>query len=817
MAAERVLSPSGPVSEMPYAQLHYTSCKNGLARYDGFQFCAMTPGLPAEIMREVEKQTVYQLPGGWAETADREAEAYPVNLLYTKSDQLDVTIIAQVRYAGRDFSNRPGNYFAHTLVAQRPDATAASLLPVELWDAPFWRNTRTGSTDLPVLNEPLRAGPVTPGAIDDFIAAEPRRPHFIRALLTAADIALYSDRKVLVISPDSDIICQYIAAVCYLLGPYRGPRLTFSTYTHDLRQVRTCIVGTLPGVMQRVMRKEIDENFLVFDASQADPPELRLSPTAVLLADQGVAACGVLWESAERLGAGPDDTLDELFPLLSCAALIEGRKLSSGQLDAAIAWLYGTTSEVAIARLADALSTACGSPVADLPSARQAQLVELAGRADGQSGSENGDQSLTVQVESLLAEGALRRLDSGSMPDRGFPFRTLRAMRIAAAEAQRRLPSADPSTAVAILRWAHEVGIDPGTGTVRDAGQRVVASWPLSDDIWPELSAAAEAWPLFRAGMVAALAGLSADRLAEFLRSDLAALLQTEDFSQSPVLGEEWLVAAAQAGRMTRSSALITAARLRRGDGGLEPIDERLISRIWQKNRWTFREGTEIVAKVPPEELLNEGVSGRLALLLQELPADASNLAPWTDFASTFASAAEGIYPHHNVSLAGELADVGRQIQSAYSVSVRSVATVESLMRRYSKASGQVRLLLGWHLPPLIFNSPSRHRLLRECPMDLFEPFCNYSRFMIESENCGLETIATLFLSMVGTGRNSLSHVRSRQLDEQVFRPTLSTWSKRDIRDLVLVMNELSHNSGSRLELWYRQYGKKRRIPWPRA
>jgi len=64
---------------MAFQQLYYTSCEHGLAGYSGYQFNAVTPGVSAAVMHEIEDRTVYE-PPGWLLASPRpeEPEAYPV-------------------------------------------------------------------------------------------------------------------------------------------------------------------------------------------------------------------------------------------------------------------------------------------------------------------------------------------------------------------------------------------------------------------------------------------------------------------------------------------------------------------------------------------------------------------------------------------------------------------------------------------------------------------------------------------------------------------------------------------------------------------
>lgn len=809
---------------MPFSQLHYTSCKDGLASYDGFQFCAMTPGLAIEVMREVERLTVYEFPLGWADIGDREDADYPVNLLYTLSESLDLMVVARVEYAGRDFSNRPGNYFAHSLVARESADDSEPLLPIELWDAPFWRTRRSAETELPPLAAPLSKGPITPRIIADFVAAVPGRDEVAKALLTAADLALHTDRKVLIIGADTEVICHWIAAACYLLGPHAGPRLTFATYSNDLRHVRTSVVGTLPATVGRGVSADITSSFWVFDLRHDGLPDLTLNPAAVLLANHGIAASGELWNLAVRFGAGEDETLSELFPLLASTALILGDSLAAAELDAAVGWLSGANGDPVAELLPTAVMAAVRSSPADLPAHRQEQLVALARRAEpgspgspGSSGVSEPDESLTSRVECALAEGTLRRLDDGQPPDAGFPLRSAKARNIAAVGTRHRLPSASADSAIRMLRWTHDVGGYPGDEAVREAGRAAICQWPFDDRAVPDMIDLAGVWPGFRAGLAEGLAGLPPETQATFLASRAASAFRLSDFTAFPALGETWLVSAAHSGRILPSAALEDITRLRLGSGASSPvIDEQVIQRIWRNAAWTPAEGADLISRLPAGELAGDSVASRLVSLLRDPPGHWSRLRAWTDYAAAVAGAAGSILPEADAPLAAELADAANLMWSAYESRESPDQTVRHLLECYPGGSNELRLLLDRCLPPLMLDSRDLAEVLCRCPEGLFGPFCRYARHAIEDDICSLHTTGMLFLMLRELGRKSYVE-RSRELEAQVIRPTLSTWSRRDINELGRAINEIAINSSSWLNLWYKQNAKRRRFPWRRT
>ena len=85
---------------MAFQQLYYTSCEHGLGGYGGYQFNAVTPGVPPAVLREVEERTVYE-PPRWLTVPDPdEPEAYPIAFSHGTSHATGTTITAQVVSVG---------------------------------------------------------------------------------------------------------------------------------------------------------------------------------------------------------------------------------------------------------------------------------------------------------------------------------------------------------------------------------------------------------------------------------------------------------------------------------------------------------------------------------------------------------------------------------------------------------------------------------------------------------------------------------------------------------------------------------------------
>jgi len=282
---------------MAFYQLHYTSCESGLSGYSGFQFCAATPGVPDFVMREVERQTVYEPPAVMQEILDRPLAEFPVNLLHAYSHDSNTLIISRVQYAGLDFSNRSGNYFAHSLVSDSPAEDLASALPVELWGAPFWLAEPGGALELPPLPPPSPSGAITPQSVANFAISRALSEEQLAALLTAVEGAMTGGRQVLLIDSGTEAICLWIAVMSYLLGPVGGRQLTFSTYSYDPRRCQTHVVGTVSAA--KPLRADIMTGLHVFDPVEGAVPDVAPGPAALLLARLGVSNAAATWRLAE--------------------------------------------------------------------------------------------------------------------------------------------------------------------------------------------------------------------------------------------------------------------------------------------------------------------------------------------------------------------------------------------------------------------------------------------------------------------------------------------------------------------------------------
>jgi GTPase-associated protein 1 len=782
---------------MMFYQLHYTSCESGLSGYSGFQFCAATPGVPDLVMREVERQTVYEPPAVMQEILDKALAEFPVNLLYAYGRESNTLIISRVQYAGLDFSNRSGNYFAHSLVSDSPSDDLASALPVELWGAPFWLAEQGDQRELPPLPPLPPSGSITPESVADFAISRALSEDHFAALLTAVEGAMTGGRQVLVIDSGTDAICRWIAAMSYLLGPVGGRQLTFSTYSYDPRRCQTHVVGTVTAA--KPLRADIMTGLHVFDPAEGTVPDVAPGPAALLLARLGVSAAVGIWRLADSLAGEQGRTLTEALPTLASAALMLGHRLTVVELIESISWIHAQPSRVSASRLAAAASAALNQSLARLPATQKNQLIGIAQRVDDTAPGMDGPQ-LQLTEQALVA-AALSEYDNGGTPGDGTTLRTVAGRKAATDGCQARLAGCDSADAIRLLAWAAAVGAALEPDTVSRVGYDAIPS--LLDGHEPlGLAAAAEAWPQLRLGMVDRLAGLSREHQEAALTSPAVAVFTKEDFVSHPALGEEWLVAMAQAGRMPRVVALSRVLELRQADGA---VGEGLLHRLWPDGSWAPAEAVEVVRWLPVEALADQAVRSRLSALLRDV-ADLTAYDSWTVLVGEFLRLPHGVLADADTQLAREF---WRLIELANQAEAQAEpdALVDEMLGHYAAGNEFSRNFLNGILPPLMIRHGRLDRVLSRCDEGLFLNFCEYSADELSGNRLSLQNTANLAVAMQVMELNNPQY--SATLDRGVLRPVLSKWTREQIGALAAEADLIArgfgrYNSGGHLIFWHR-------------
>ena len=387
---------------MAFAQLYYTSCEHGLGGYGGYQFNAVTPGVPPVVLREVEERTVYE-PPHWLQA---DPEDYPVAFSYGVSEATGMAIAAHVVFTGTDYSGRPGNYFVHALASSAPERDFGPLLPAELWGAALWRRhpvDPVDGTELPELPGPPPRGVIDRPGVQAFLDAH-GADAVLPGLLTAVGRAMGGARPVLVVSHDVTENAWWIAAVSYLLGERLAYRMTFTTYSHRPGYSRYHLTGILPDTMPA----DAGTGFEMFDFAAGRTPEPEVHPLAARLVSTGVMACPGLWQQAAAFASGAEQDLDDWLAPVAVAAGLLGRPLSPGEADAVARWLPGAAGRLP-PQLTDAgLGVALAQPDGTLAGERLADLLDVARRL--------ASPARIEQAEAALERYGRTRLDPAGLP-----------------------------------------------------------------------------------------------------------------------------------------------------------------------------------------------------------------------------------------------------------------------------------------------------------------------------------------------------------------------------------------------------------------
>ncbi len=667
---------------MAFQQLYYTSCDNGLGGYGGYQFNAITPGVSAAVMREVEDRTVYE-PPGWllADPCPDEPEAYPIAFSHGTSEATGAAITAQVVFTGTDYSGRPGNYFAHALVTGTPEQDFGPLLPVELWGAELWHTGPVDGTELPEL-----AGPPPPGAIDrpgvqaflDARGADGVLPE----LLSAVGRAMAGDRPVLVASHDVSENIWWIAAISYLLGEHLGHRMTFTTYSHRPGYSRYHLTGILPETLP----PSADSSFQLFDLATGQTPGGGVHPLAAILASTGVMAAPGLWQQAMVFASGAEESLDDWLAPVAAAAGLLGRGLSPAETDAVAGWLLGAAGWMP-AQLADVvLGVALAQPDGTLADQRLLDLLDLAWRLPARARVE--------RLELLLAERAVTHLARG---EAAVPVRlTSAAAEAARVQAAQVLAAATPATALAVLEWAAASEVVLPDAELEQYGRtRLDPGTPE-----PELTGMVGQSPAVLRGLIDRLAGEPPEVAEALLAGPAGDHIRRSDLASYPVLTELWLLESAARGGLAPLDAFDEIADVRAQAQRSPRVDAALLRRLWPDG-------------CPPEQIAEllgavtgeEPAPGVLDWFVTEIGAVAASGA-MNDGSLQLAQALAGhpvlaLLPEGDARIMRNAARVEPLLRQARSAGPQGdVAVFAELFAAYMDVDDDTRSLLDRHLPP---------------------------------------------------------------------------------------------------------------------
>lgn len=291
---------------MPVLQHYYTSFVDPQTNEGGFRTKAASPGLRPSTLAALLKLLSYRIPPTLDE---RNAASHPVALRYSVLGP-DESVLLCSQSCGSDENGRPGNFFAHSLVASPEEFGHAA--PISFWRHELWqRSAPSGESTLPIWPRLDQRPSLDIEEVWRFLVHPPRRGWFPRLL--SAVVRGTSRRRPIVILDTADNVARWVAAVTYALPSAYRPQLTFSTYHHDPYESPCLITGTTRDSWFRFMPQEFQQYFIL----NAETGQLSVeepAPYAEFVAERFV----------------PDRYVDELVPFLNfCARRGEG----GGELD----------------------------------------------------------------------------------------------------------------------------------------------------------------------------------------------------------------------------------------------------------------------------------------------------------------------------------------------------------------------------------------------------------------------------------------------------------------------------------------------------
>jgi hypothetical protein len=580
-----------------FAQLYYTSCETGLSGFAGFQFNAVTPGLPPQILREVEALTSYQAPrrvGSKPTAAD--IAACPVSLVYCAEP---TTILARVVFVGTDFSRRSGNYFAHALVSEGGPDPFSGVLPIELWDSSVWTAEPVGVTELPALPRiprPDADGPLGRAAIDRFLREE---GHADQApiLLTAADEAVLGQgRSIVIVDPDTTAVARWIAAMSFMLSPAASRRLSFSTYHHRPGYIDVHVIGTVPDSDFEANELAF-RSYVVLDATTGRISDVTPHPAALLVARAGPDRAAALWSYASQLTDGPG--LADSYPALIVGAILEHTSVTAADLDTLAAWLPAAADRLDPAWCRDLVLGFLEHP--DCQAHHWGPLTTAARRQP--------DTALIARLECAAVDQELQLVAETARDDAGTGVQvgTAEGREFAARRCAEYLHGASAPVAVALLGWSTNLGLQLPAHALRSCGELVLGPELMQAPGGDTLGVLAGD-PLLVQGAVAHLSAVAEQQpgaVQAALAAGLDDLVSQAAITLPASLREAALLA--EAGLFPERRPALLARLTTPVTGVNEPVPLRagLLEALWPAG-WTETDALAVAREVGPGRMLAE-------------------------------------------------------------------------------------------------------------------------------------------------------------------------------------------------------------------
>lgn len=261
---------------MTFHSLLYTDCRagEGLRGGAGFQFQAVSPGTSDGIMTAVQRSALYDPPVAWMREK-RPPASYPPSLTHLRDG---VYITARGCYLGTEVDgSREGNQFTHAIATSDP-LHYDVVRPAQLWEAPWWREEPSPTTECPPVPPEPVPGPCGSEEIQRWLRERPGAQKWLTCLLSAIEEhASHGGRRILFVGRAPDEILKWIAAATLLLPQERALEVDFRVYATNPHYCRQSIVAVHPDWSDQFARSS---EFAIFDLVGGQHPDVAACESA---------------------------------------------------------------------------------------------------------------------------------------------------------------------------------------------------------------------------------------------------------------------------------------------------------------------------------------------------------------------------------------------------------------------------------------------------------------------------------------------------------------------------------------------------------
>lgn len=287
---------------MQALQVHYTSCRHGTLGEAGFQIRAYSKGLEPEELQEIRTHSGYRRP--LSDLPPPSAlRAYPLT-----SGRYAIT---HIHYIGTDYSDRQGNFFAHTLVFP---SQPLPHLPLEYLAWSGWKLKLADEEDekppesLPAMTVELAEN--NPYSRDELVKfmQEQLGQERLSTMLQAIFLGKTNSRT-LVLRGDIKHTTKWLACVYQCFPPQLAYQLDVSTYEFSPKRL-PCLAATTLDTEITLDETERNYQFYVFDDIEQKDSVLteQQGELAILAKDYASLATTLFIQG---------DTLDNFFTFLN--------------------------------------------------------------------------------------------------------------------------------------------------------------------------------------------------------------------------------------------------------------------------------------------------------------------------------------------------------------------------------------------------------------------------------------------------------------------------------------------------------------------